>query len=94
MKSIVIEVFLLTLVNLSASDAEVNGEYFSKLYKSHDNAVSKLNEWLLRDKREYETNHRGCIASIERVSDEFAYLWFNPPYEGIVFEVKAICAED
>lgn len=88
------EVFLFTLVNLSASDAEVNGEYDSKLYKSYDKAVSKLNEWLLREKREYETNHRGCIASIERVSDELVYLWFNPPYEGITFEVKAMCVED
>lgn len=86
--------YLFKLVNLSASDAEVNGEGSEKLFKSHEKAVAYLDECLMIEKREYETNNRGCTADIERVSDEFAYLWFNAPYEGIVFEVKSITPED
>ncbi len=88
------EVFLFTMVNLSASDTEVNGEYINKLYKSRDKAIEELDKCLLQEKREYESNHLGRTAYVERVNDEFAYLWFNAPYEGIVFEVKSIVVEE
>lgn len=83
------KVYVLTLVNLSTIDTDINGEYNNKVFSNYEDAVKAFKEW--KD-GEYETlTENGKEVTIIKTEEEdFVYMIWNDGEEGEIIEIKEL----
>lgn len=83
------KVYVLTLVNVSTMDTEINGEYSNKVFSNYEDAKKGLQEW--KD-GEYEilTEENGQEVEIETDKEDYVYMTWHNGQEGEVIEIKEL----
>ena len=83
------KVYVLTLVNVSTMDTEINGEYNNKVFSNYEDAKKELQEW--KD-GEYEimTEENGQEVVIEKDEEDFVYMTWHDGQEGEIIEIKEL----
>ena len=83
------KVYVLTLVNFSNIDTDINGEYDNKVFSNYDDAIKALKEW---KEREYETlteNGQEVVTTITEEED-FVYMIWNDGEEGEMIDIREL----
>lgn len=83
------KVYVLTLVNLSTIDTDINGEYNNKVFSNYEDAKKELQEW--KD-GEYETltENGKEVLIIKTEEEDFVYMIWNDGEEGEIIEIKEL----
>ena len=83
------KVYVLTLVNLSTIDCDINGEYNNKVFTDYEDAKKELKEW--KD-GEYEimAEENGQEVVIEKDEEDFVYMTWHDGQEGEIIEIKEL----
>lgn len=83
------KVYVLTLVNVSTMDTEINGEYNNKVFSNYEDAKKELQEW--KD-GEYEimAEENGQEVVIEKDDEDFVYMTWHDGQEGEIIEIKEL----
>ena len=83
------KVYVLTLVNVSTIDTEINGEYNNKVFSNYEDAKKELQEW--KD-GEYEimAEENGQEVVIEKDDEDFVYMTWHDGQEGEIIEIKEL----
>ena len=83
------KVYVLTLVNVSTMDTEINGEYNNKVFSNYEDAKKELQEW--KD-GEYEimAEENGQEVVIEKDEEDYVYMTWHNGQEGEIIEIKEL----
>ena len=83
------KVYVLTLVNVSTIDTEINGEYNNKVFSNYEDAKKELQEW--KD-GEYEimAEENGQEVVIEKDEEDYVYMTWHNGQEGEIIEIKEL----
>ena len=83
------KVYVLTLVNVSTIDTEINGEYNNKVFSNYEDAKKELKEW--KD-GEYEimAEENGQEVVIEKDEEDYVYMTWHNGQEGEIIEIKEL----
>ncbi len=83
------KVYVLTLVNVSTMDTEINGEYNNKVFSNYEDAKKELQDW--KD-GEYNimSEENGQEVEIETDEEDFVYMTWLDGEEGEIIEIKEL----
>ena len=84
------KVYVLTLVNLSTIDTDINGEYNNKVFTDYETAKKELQEW--KD-GEYKilTEEDGQDVTISETEEgDFVYMTWHDGEEGEMIDIREL----